>query len=189
MSTFIALAALIFIANSLPAFAPPTWTILVFFSLNYSMNSILLVVVGVCAAAAGRLFLATYFRKYSELLPKKFTHNMNYLAKYFAGDKRKFYLVIALFLISPISSAQLFEAAGLMKTIALRPLVLAFAIGRLFSYSFYVTSVSVLKASNIGEIILHELTSPVAIAIQITMIVGLVLLGNIDWTQRFKVKE
>ena len=38
MNTFIALAALIFIANSLPAFAPPTWIILVFFSLNYAMN-------------------------------------------------------------------------------------------------------------------------------------------------------
>lgn len=114
---------------------------------------------------------------------------MNHLAKYFAGDRRRFYLVLTLFLTSPISSAQLFEAAGLMKSIALRPLVVAFAIGRLFSYSFYVTSVSVLKASNIGEIILHELTSPVAIVIQIAMIVGLILLGNIDWTQRFKVKE
>ena len=114
---------------------------------------------------------------------------MNHLAKYFAGDKRRFYFVLTLFLTSPISSAQLFEAAGLMKSIALRPLVVAFAIGRLFSYSFYVTSVSVLKASNIGEIILHGLTSPVAIVIQIAMIVGLILLGNIDWTQRFKVKE
>lgn len=189
MSTFLALVALIFLVNSLPAFAPPTWTILVFFALNYAINPVLLVVAGVCAAATGRLFLATYFRKYSGLLPKKFANNMNHLAKYFEGDKRRFYSIIILFLISPISSAQLFEAAGLMKSIALRPLVLAFAVGRLFSYSFYVTSVSVLKASNIGEIILNELTSPVAIAIQVLMIVGLVLLGNIDWVQRLKNRK
>jgi len=189
MSSFIALAAIIFIANSLPAFAPPTWTILVFFSLNYEMNPVPLVLVGVCAAAAGRFFLASYFRKYSKLLPKRFTNNMNYLAEHFTGNKRRFYLVMTLFLTSPISSAQLFEAAGLMKSIALRPLVLAFAVGRLFSYSFYVTSVSVLKASNVGEIILDELTSPLAIVIQIAVILGLVLLGNIDWTKRLKNKK
>lgn len=189
MITLIALAALIFFVNSLPAFAPPTWAILVFFSLNYEMNLVLLVLVGVCAAAAGRFFLATYFRRYSKLLPKKFTKNMNYLAKHFEVNKGRFYLVITLFLTSPISSAQLFEAAGLMRSVSLRPLVLAFAVGRLFSYSFYVASVSVLKTSNIGEIILRNLTSPVAIAIQISLIMGLVLLGNIDWTKRLKSKK
>jgi hypothetical protein len=89
-------------------------------------------------------------------------------------------------LVSPISSAQLFEAAGLMKTVALKPLLVAFAAGRTVSYSTYVTGASVIAASNFGEVIIHELRSPWAIATQIALILGLVLLGSVDWQKRFK---
>lgn len=42
--------------------------------------------------------------------------------------------VLLLFLVSPLSSAQLFEAAGLMEKIRLRPLLIAFGVGRTVSY-------------------------------------------------------
>ena len=184
MEYYLALIAAVLIANALPAFAPPTWSILVFFLINYELNPVALVIFGVVSATIGRGFLAWYFRKFSHLIPTRFSKNMEYAGHYFQKDSGKKYTILALFLISPISSAQLFEAAGLMKTVALKPLLAAFAVGRSISYSTYVTGAAVIAASNFGDVIIHDLKSPWAIATQIAMIVGLVLLGSVDWQKR-----
>jgi uncharacterized membrane protein YdjX (TVP38/TMEM64 family) len=186
MQYYIALIAAILLANSLPAFAPPTWVILVFFLINYDLNPYALVILGVLSATAGRGFLAWYFRRFAHLVPTRFSKNMEYAGRYFQKDSGKKYAVIAIFLISPISSAQLFEAAGLMKTVALKPLLAAFAVGRTISYSTYVTGAAAIAATDFGDVIVHELRSPWAIGTQIALILGLVLLGNVDWKKRLK---
>ena len=173
-------------ANSLPAFAPPTWMILVFFLLNYELNPFAVVVLGVISATSGRGFLAWYFRKFAHLVPTKFSKNMEYAGHYFQKSTTKRYSMLALFLISPISSAQLFEAVGLMKTVPIKPLLAVFAFGRSFSYSTYVTGASIAASSDFGDVVVHELRSPWAIGAQVVLILGLVLLGNIDWKARLK---
>ena len=183
---YLALVAAILIANALPAFAPPTWTILIFFLINYDLNPIALVILGVTSATVGRGFLAWYFRKFAHLVPTRFSKNMEFAGRYFQKDSGKKYAILALFLLSPISSAQLFEAAGFMKTVALKPLLAAFAVGRTVSYTTYVSGAAVLAASNFGDVIIHELRSPLAIATQIAMIIGLVALGSVDWKKRLK---
>ena len=186
MELYLLLVLVVLFANSLPAFAPPTWMILVFFLLNYELNPYVLVVLGVASATAGRGFLAWYFRRFAHLIPTKFSANMEYAGEYFQKSTTKKYSMLALFLVSPISSAQLFEAAGLMKTVSLKPLLAVFAFGRSFSYSAYVTGASVAASSNLGDVIVHELRSPWAIGAQVTLILGLVLVGNIDWKKRLK---
>jgi len=178
---YLALVAAVLLANSLPAFAPPTWVILIFFLFNYQLNPVALVILGVISATVGRAFLAWYFRKFSYLVPTRFSENMEYAGHYFQKGTTKKYAILGLFLVSPISSAQLFEAAGLMKSVALKPLLAAFAVGRTISYSTYVTGASAIAVTNFGDVIIHELRSPWAIATQIALIVGLVLLGNINW--------
>jgi hypothetical protein len=181
------IAAIAIIAlNALPAFAPPTWMALVFFLINYESNPVALVVVGVVSATAGRFFLAWYFRKFAHLVPTKFSNNMEYAGHYFTNHSSKRYALFALFFFSPLSSAQLFEAAGLMKTIKLKPLLLAFAAGRTVTYSTYVTGAAVLAATNFGEVLVSQLKSPWAIALQIAMIAGLIALGSIDWKKRLR---
>lgn len=181
MDVILALIAIVTIANAVPAFAPPTWMILVYFALHHGTHPLLLIIFGVLSATAGRGILAWYFREFAEHIPTRFSRNMDYAGEYFKRDTTKKYLLFTLFILSPISSAQMFEAAGLMKTIKLRPLLLAFAIGRSFSYTAYVTGAKVVAATNIGELIIHELKSPWAIAAQVAFIVGLVWLGSIDW--------
>lgn len=181
---YLALIFAILIANAVPAFAPPTWSILIFFLINYDLNPVALVLLGVFSATAGRAFLAWYFRKFSHLVPVRFSKNMEYFGKYLQKDPGKKYSIMAIFLISPLSSAQLFEAAGLMKTIALKPLLAAFAVGRTISYSTYVSGAALVAASNFGEIAIQQLKSPWAIATQIAMITAVVLLGNVDWQKR-----
>lgn len=186
MEIYLIAAIAIIALNALPAFAPPTWMALVFFLINYESNPVALVVVGVVSATAGRFFLAWYFRKFAHLVPTKFSKNMEYAGHYFTNHSSKRYALFALFFFSPLSSAQLFEAAGLMKTIKLKPLLLAFAAGRTVTYSTYVTGAAVLAATNFGEVLISQLKSPWAIALQIAMIAGLIALGSIDWKKRLR---
>ncbi len=186
MEIYLIAAIAIIALNALPAFAPPTWMALVFFLINYETNPVALVVVGVVSATAGRFFLAWYFRKFAHLVPTKFSKNMEYAGHYFTDHSTKRYALFALFFFSPLSSAQLFEAAGLMKTIKLKPLLLAFAAGRTVTYSTYVTGAAVLAATNFGEVLISQLKSPWAIALQIAMIAGLIALGSIDWKKRLR---
>lgn len=172
--------------NALPAFAPPTWMALVFFLLHYDLNPVALVVLGVVSATAGRGILAWYFRRFAHLVPTKFSKNMEYAGHYLTRETGKRYAILALFLVSPVSSAQLFEAAGMMKTVSLKPLLVAFAAGRTVSYSTYVTGAAAIAATNFGELLIHELRSPWAIGVQVAMIAGLIALGNIDWQKKLK---
>jgi hypothetical protein len=170
--------------NALPAFAPPTWMALIFFLVNYDANPVALVILGIASATTGRGILAWYFRKFAHLVPTRFSHNMEYAGRFFESQPGKRYAILALFLVSPISSAQLFEAAGMMKTIKLKPLLAAFAVGRSFSYSTYVTGAVALAATSFGEVLIAEIKSPLSIAIQILMIAGLIAIGLIDWKSK-----
>jgi hypothetical protein len=77
---YLVLVPAILIANAVPAFAPPTWTILIFFLFNYDLNPIALVILGVISATAGRGFLAWYFRKFAHLVPARSTRYLPYFS-------------------------------------------------------------------------------------------------------------
>ena len=181
MSNYLLVAIVILVANIVPAFAPPTWSILVYFSLGHDLNPIALVSIGVTCAVTGRALLAYTFRGIRAWLPKGYVTNMENIGMYLEGRSRRTLGLLALFFLSPISSAQLFEAAGIIRNIALKPLLFAFAAGRVVSYSIYVSGATVLQETSIGDIARRELTSPQAIVIQVLLIIGLVLLGNIKW--------
>jgi hypothetical protein len=177
---------IIFLANLVPAFAPPTWSILVFFTLKHDLHPTVLVLLGVIAATAGRAILAHTFRAIREWLPKGYVANMEAIGAYINDHTGRAFGLLTLFFISPISSAQLFEAAGIIKTFKLKPLLLVFAGGRLVSYSLYVSGAHALQATSLGDIITNSMTSPKAIAIQALLVLGLVALGNVKWTKLLK---
>ena len=53
---FCALAfATVFLCNLMPAFAPPSWAVLVFFTLRYQLDAPGLIALGVAAAASGQI--------------------------------------------------------------------------------------------------------------------------------------
>lgn len=181
----IAALAIIFL-NVLPAFAPPTWMALVLFLINYDANPVALVAIGVISATIGRAILAWYFRKFAHLIPTRFSKNMEYAGHYFTDHSTKRFTLLTIFFLSPVSSAQLFEAAGLMKTVNLKPLLIAFAAGRTFTYSTYVTGAAAVAATNFGELLIQEIKSPWAIGVQIAMIAALIAVGLIDWKKRLR---
>lgn len=167
--------------NALPAFAPPTWSILVFYVLKYDLQAIALIPIGVVASTSGRGFLALYFRKLRNRLPNGWVANMENAGAHLRKSAKHSTALFLLFFISPFSSAQLFEAAGVMKNQPLKPLLVSFAAGRLMTYTTYVAGAQAISASNFGDLLRQNVTSPGAIVIQVLMVVGLVLLGNIKW--------
>lgn len=181
MTPYIAVFLVVFVANLVPAFAPPTWSILVFFTLSYDLIEVPTIALGILAAATGRYILASLFRRYRDKLPCRYLINMENAATHLTKSNAHLSALFLLFFISPLSSAQLFEAAGIMKNIALKPLILAFAGGRVITYTIYVTGAHLLQQSSIGEVLLTNLKSPQAIVTQVILVLGLVLLGTINW--------
>lgn len=181
MLTYLALAGIVFAVNLLPAFGPPTWSLLVFFRLQSPIPAIPLVLIGALAAASGRLVLAFASRRYRHRLSDERLENLAAARDAVAGGRKRSLAGLGLFALSPLPSAQLFIAAGLMA-VAIVPLTAAFFAGRLVSYSLYVGAASAVKHS-LRSTITSAFTSPWGIALQVVMLLALVALMRIDWAR------
>lgn len=187
MMEYVILFAVVFGVNLLPAFGPPTWSILVFYGLNSQLPIAATVPIAAAAAASGRFLLAHVFRFIGDRVPEKTRRNVYALRDALEAKKSRAWAALGLFALSPVPSAQLFEAAGLAR-MKLVGFTLAFFAGRLVSYSIYTTGARSLRESSLGDVLFQHLTSPWGIAIQVAMIAGLVALTQIDWERHFRGK-
>ena len=176
---YLALAAAVFGVNLLPAFGPPTWTILVFARLTWHLQPVAVVVIGVVAAMAGRYVLARLARRFRHRLGPERMANLAAADELLFARKGRAWAVLAVFVVSPLPSAQLFVAAGLLD-IPLVPLTLAFGLGRLVSYSFYVT-LATLAERQFGQVLGNVLGSPWSIAVQLLLLAGAAALPFVNW--------
>jgi uncharacterized membrane protein YdjX (TVP38/TMEM64 family) len=179
VSDWLLVLATIFGINLLPAFGPPTWAVLVFFRLNSDLPAVPLVLLGALAAASGRLVLAATTRRFRSRFSAERRENLEAAEEVLVGSRGKALAGLGLFALSPVPSAQLFVAAGLL-TVPLVPLTAAFFVGRLVSYSIYVAAASAAKDS-LGSVLGDAFGSPLGIALQLVMLAGLVLLLRFDW--------
>ena len=172
---------LVFVINILPAFGPPTWVVLVLFKLNWHLNPAALVLLGALAAASGRFCLAWATGRLRGSLRPERRESLEALNAYLTGHRGRSALALALFMLSPLPSAQLFEAAGLLAA-PLLPITAVFLAGRVVSYSLYIGAATVAERS-IGHTLVSALTSPTGIAVQVLLELSVVLLARIDWTR------
>jgi hypothetical protein len=166
----------VFAVNLLPAFGPPTWAVLVFFSLDFDLPAVPLVIGGAIAAASGRFVLATASRRLRPRLAEARRARLDRAQAALSANRLRAAGGLGLFAISPLPSGQLFVAAGLM-TVPLLPLTAAFFAGRLVSYSLYVGAATIAER-NLGTLLLDALTSPLGIAVQVAMLIGLAILAG-----------
>jgi membrane protein YqaA with SNARE-associated domain len=184
MTDWLLVVGSIFGINLLPAFGPPTWAVLVFFRLHSELPAVPLILVGALAAASGRLVLAVTVRRFRSRFSAERRENLQAAEEVLVGSRRKAVAGLGLFALSPVPSAQLFVAAGLL-TVPLVPLTTAFFVGRLVSYSLYVAAASAAKDS-LAEVLGDAIGSPFGIALQVAMLAGLMLLLRIDWAARVR---
>ncbi len=181
MEEYLLAAAVVFVVNLMPAFGPPTWAVLVLLQVNLDLEPAALVLIGAVSAACGRLLLALGARRMRGRMSAERLDNLDLVAERLTASRTRGLGALALFLVSPLPSAQLFIGAGLLDA-PLRPLIAAFLIGRLVAYSIYV-GLATVAADNLGELIGETLGSPLGIAIQLLMLGGLAALVKIDWSR------
>ncbi len=179
--SFLVVAGVVLGVNLLPAFGPPTWAVLVYFRVGQHLGIVPLVLVGAFAAASGRLLLATAFTHLRGHISARQTANLAAAGKVLSRDRKRSVAGLALFALSPVPSAQLFEAAGLTG-VALLPLTGAFFLGRLVSYSLYVSGANAAAGTSAGHLVTSSFTSPLGIALQVLLLAGLYALTRVDWT-------
>ena len=166
--------------NLMPAFGPPTWTILVLFSLNTNMSHAPVVIAGAIAAALGRYLLARASRLVGNRLPARSRRNLKAAREALERSKGSTVLALGIFAVSPLPSAQLFEAAGL-SGVRLLPFTAAFFAGRIVSYAFYTFSAADIGDSSLGEAFAKQFTRPLGLALQVALIALVIAMAKIDW--------
>jgi hypothetical protein len=114
-------------------------------------------------------------------LSQRRKNSLEAVKDYLTGHKGRSAIGLALFTLSPLPSAQLFEAAGLMAA-PLLPVTIAFFAGRLISYSLYIGAASAAERT-LGSAFASSLTSPYGIAIQLLLLLAVVFLARIDWAK------
>ena len=176
---YIAVFFIVLGVNLLPAFGPPTWTLLVFARLNWHLNPVALVVIGAIAAASGRYLLAVGARRFRGHLSEKRRENLAAASDALLKKRASLIATLAFFAISPLPSAQLFIAAGLLE-MDLVPLTLAFLAGRLVSYSIYLSAAS-LAQRHFGDVLGRIFGSPWSIAVQLILLTAVSVLPFINW--------
>jgi uncharacterized membrane protein YdjX (TVP38/TMEM64 family) len=169
--------------NLMPAFGPPTWSVIVLYGLNSDLPLPGLVLTGALAAALGRYLLAHAFRLMGGRLPERFRRNLAAAAEALEKRKRHKFLAIGLFALSPLPSAQLFEAAGLAG-VRLLGFTAAFFVGRTISYAIYAATAQQVRQSSLADIFREAVTSPLGLLLQVAMIALLIAFVRIDWARR-----
>ncbi len=173
------LAAVVFGVNLLPAFGPPTWTLLVYFSVRHNEPAAAVVAIGVVAACSGRTLLALGCRRLRHRLPAKFTARLDAARAAVTQRRGRTIAGVALFALSPLPSGQLFSAAGLMD-VSLPPLVTAFFAGRVVSYTLYVTLAHVAQR-NLGSITTVIFGSWWSILVEVVLLALVSALPFVKW--------
>ena len=177
---YLILFGIVFAINLLPAFAPPSWSLIVLYGLNSDLPLPAIVGIGALAAATGRYSLARGFRAFGHRLSGKTRRNLDAVRAAFERNKRGGLIALAAFAFSPLSSAQLFAAAS-PAAVPLLAFTAAFFAGRLVSYSVYAASAKALQHSSLGDSFGDVFSSPLGIAIQVLLLAALVGFTQINW--------
>jgi membrane protein YqaA with SNARE-associated domain len=183
--------ALVFLAatavDSIPVFAPPAWTVLVFLLIKFDLDPWLVVVLGVSGTTAGRFILTTYIPWIgSKILNKKEDENLGFLGKKLSRKPKSTFVFVLLYSLTPLSTTALFTASGIAKVSRWRVLP-PFFVGKLISYGVLIFT-GQYAFQNIGSV-LHGALSLKGIA---TAVAGLVVLLGflfLDWRVLLEEKK
>ena len=179
---YLVLVGIVVGVNLLPAFGPPTWAVLVYARLRWHLNPVALIGLGALSATLGRYVLASATRRLRGWFPQRSRANLATLAERLTRRRGVVAGFVTLFVISPLPSAQLFSAAGLLD-LSLVPLCAGFLAGRLITYSLYVTTTIVIE-SQVRGVLANVWGQPWWIALQILLLAGVVVLPAIPWGRR-----
>lgn len=166
--------------NAVPAFMPPTRSVLAYFHLYHGLPVVPLAVVGALGATTGRAMLALGSRDFgNRFVPASWRANVDALVATLQSRPALALPSLALFALGPVPSNDLFVAAGLARA-PLAPILVVFASARFASYVLWASAANVADQS-LREAFGSRVASWGAIALQIAGLALIVLLMRIDW--------
>ena len=171
----------------IPVFAPPAWTLMVFFLVKFNLNAWSVLLAGVPGSALGRYLFSLYIPKVSaKLITRRKDQELEFVGKKLAQTRWKTWTFVFLYTLTPLSTTALFTAAGMAKIHPMQT-VPPFFVGKLLSDGLMIAMGHHLS-SNPGDF-LHSLLSAKGI---LTMLFGLVVIGGllfIDWRSLLQKKK
>lgn len=184
---YLTLAILVFGVNVIPVLMPPTWMILAFFYTHYDLKMVPTVVLGAGAATLGRVVLAHLARLYGrKIVPKKLLANYESLGAVIKRNQVVSIPLIFTYAFFPVSSNVVYIVAGLSE-IDVRLIAMSFLIGRLMSYSFWITAAHVVSES-LDRILIGHFSSAGTIVAELVSVGLILLIGSLNWSKIFKLK-
>ena len=168
------------VLNAVPAFMPPTWSLLAYFHLRYQLSIWPLALIGAAGAVIGRALLARGSRMFGmRWMPAERRKHIEALSSELKRRRALSIILLALFGIGPIPTNHLFIAAGLAK-LPLLPVVGVFGVTRCVSYLLWVKAAET-AAHSLRDVITPTFGSAAALAVQVVGVLVLVLLFRLDW--------
>lgn len=174
VTTYLLLVVIVFGVSLIPVFGPPVWTVLVFAKFRWNLNPVALVAIGASVSAGGRYLIARGASMLQRFVPKRAQENLEAAHRLLQGHRRGIFALLAVFVVSPLPSGQLFIAAGLLR-MQLWMVTTAYVFGRVVSYSLYVGAATVAEYSA-GDILNKMWGEPWVVVIQIMLAIGIIAL-------------
>jgi membrane protein YqaA with SNARE-associated domain len=169
------------VINVIPYFMPPTWAVVAFFLIAFSLPVWPLAIGCALASTAGRCALYYLSARWGRrLLPAKRRQNVDVLGRWLnARPSWRGVVDVLLYSLGPIPSNDLFIAAGLSGA-KLWPVALGFLPGRLVSYPALALAA---KGANdhFDGALTRQWHDPKWLALELLSIAGLILFSRIDW--------
>lgn len=185
LGSYVLLASLVLGLNIIPAFMPPTWTVLAFFVTKYHLLLIPVVIIGASCATLGRIILASISRKYfRRFLSADSQENYASIGAYLNRHSKITIPLVLVYAFLPIPSNDVFIAAGLAK-VRIKLLAGSFFVGRLISYTFWV-SITQRFSDNLSDIFSRHYAKTGSIILEIVGLLLIYLIGKIAWKKILK---
>lgn len=176
MAWFIAFAI-----NLMPAFMPPTWSVLAVIHVTTSAPLLPLTIGGAVASALGRTALALGAGKLGDFLPKTDRENARALGDFLERHHRWGLAIVFLGCLGPLPSNALFIAVGISR-LRLVPIAIVFFLSRMIADTFWVWSAGVVSRNAEG-VFRDQVSSWQGIALQVAGIVLIVAVFRLPWAK------
>jgi membrane protein YqaA with SNARE-associated domain len=175
--------AVVFLMNLVPYFMPPTWAVVTFFLIAFSLPVWPLAIGCAFASTAGRCALYALSAKFGRrLLSERRQRNVAALGTWLNQRPGWRGVVdVLIYSLGPIPSNDLFIAAGLSGA-KLWPVALGFLPGRMVSYPALALAAQGAN-DRLGGLLTRQWHDPKWLALELLSIAGIVLFSRIDWAR------
>ncbi len=171
----------------IPIVAPPAWTLMVFFMVQFHLNPWWVLLLGVVGSTLGRYLFGLYVPLIAHRLIKAGKQEeLAFMGRKLTSDLGQSWLFVFLYTLTPLSTSALFTAAALAKVKALRTLP-PFFLGKFASDALMIFT-GRFAYLNAREAFQGSMSGKGLLTLGITLLVSLGFLF-VDWRSALEEKQ